>query len=152
MRDVLRSPCILLHLSAASRRGVLRTMCARAASVFSLQERELFSRASEEESLVSTGAGNGAAILHVCASGVSVVSGVFASLRQGISFDPAGRQETDLIFLLLTPKTKDNRHLLALAWLSRFLGSAENLEKLRSSTTADAVLSLFGARIPDRSA
>ena len=98
---------------------------------------------SERERLGTTGIGHGIAIPHGKLPGLERVYGVFARLERPVDFDAIDDQPVDLIYLLLAPANCGADHLKALAKVSRLLRDRRLCEKVRGSTTCDAIFALM---------
>jgi len=85
----------------------------------------------------------GVAILHITLSAQKSSHAVFARLETCIEFTAANHEPFDLILLLVTGKSKSNKHLQLLAEISRLFRNRSLCNKLRGSTTSDAMYALL---------
>jgi PTS system nitrogen regulatory IIA component len=141
--DLITSDCVLANLKASNKKQVLQELARKAAKLTGLNENAIFETLAERERLGTTGIGHGIAIPHGKLPGLDRVYGVFAKLDRPVDFDAIDDQPVDLIFLLLAPANCGADHLKALAKVSRMLRDRILCEKMRGSTTCDAIYSLM---------
>jgi PTS system nitrogen regulatory IIA component len=115
----------------------------KASELTGQHERMIFDVLLERERLGTTGVGQGIAIPHGKLASLDRVYGLFARLERPIDFDAIDEQPVDLMFLLLAPEQAGADHLKALARVSRLLRDNAVCEKLRGSTSADALYALL---------
>jgi PTS system nitrogen regulatory IIA component len=141
--SLIATDCVVANLRATNKRQVLRELARKAASLTGHTEEAIFEVLSERERLGTTGIGHGIAIPHGKLPGLDRVYGVFARLERPVDFDAIDDQPVDLIFLLLAPANCGAEHLKALAKVSRMLRDRGLCEKVRGSTTCDAIYALM---------
>jgi len=134
--------CVIANLKAANKRQVLQELARKAASLTGQKEDAIFEVLCERERLGTTGIGHGIAIPHGKLAGLDRVYGIFARLERPVDFDAIDDQPVDLIFLLLAPANCGADHLKALAKVSRMLRDRPLCDKVRGSTTCDAIMAL----------
>lgn len=134
--------CVIANLRAANKRQVLQELAHKAASLTGQNEDTIFEVLNERERLGTTGIGHGIAIPHGKLPGLDRVYGVFAKLERPVDFDAIDDKPVDLIFLLLAPANCGADHLKALAKVSRMLRDRLLCDKVRGSTTCDAIMAL----------
>jgi PTS system nitrogen regulatory IIA component len=140
------APAIILpRLQAASKRQALQTMAEALAAEAGLDGRTLFDSVLLRERVSGTGVGEGVAIPHARASGLTHPIGCFARLDPAIDFEALDGRPSDLVFLLVSPDGHGADHLKALAKVSRFLRQPEVREKLRAARSQDALAAIFSA-------
>jgi len=132
-------PC----LKATSKKQALQELARHAAQLTGLHERAIFDTLLERERLGTTGVGNGIAIPHGKMAPLDRLYGVFARLERPVDFESIDEQPVDLIFLLLAPECAGADHLKALARVSRLLRDRAMCEKLRATSSADALYALL---------
>jgi PTS system nitrogen regulatory IIA component len=135
--------CVIANLRAANKRQVLQELARKAATMTGYSEDQIYEVLNERERLGTTGIGHGIAIPHGKLPGLDRVYGVFAKLERPVDFDAIDDQPVDLIFLLLAPASCGAEHLKALAKVSRMLRDRVLCEKVRGSTTCDAIYALM---------
>jgi PTS system nitrogen regulatory IIA component len=143
LADLLQQDAIIPALKVNSKKQLLQELAAKAARITGVSEREVFDVILQREKLGSTGVGHGIAIPHGKLPGLDHVYGVFARLERPVDFDAIDDQPVDLIFLLLAPANSGADHLKALAKVSRLLRDRRLCEKVRGSTTCDAISALM---------
>lgn len=97
------------------------------------------------EQLGSTGLGQGVGIPHGRLKGLRQAAGMFYRLNTPIPFDAPDNRPVDLAFFLLVPEQSTEEHLQLLSELAQHFSDPELREKLRSSTEAVEVLTLFAS-------
>ncbi len=135
--------CVIANLRATNKRQILRELARKASTLTGHGEDAIFEVLSERERLGTTGIGHGIAIPHGKLPGLDRVYGVFAKLERPVDFDAIDDQPVDLIFLLLAPANCGGDHLKALAKVSRMLRDRLLCEKVRGSSSCDAIHALM---------
>jgi PTS system nitrogen regulatory IIA component len=141
--NLITSECVIVNLRAGNKRQVLLELARKAATLTGLAEDAIYEVLNEREHLGTTGIGHGIAIPHGKLPGLDRVHGVFAKLERPVDFDAIDNQPVDLIFLLLAPANCGADHLKALAKVSRMLRDRILCEKMRGSTSCDAIYALM---------
>ena len=136
LSDLLRPEAVLPALHAQSKKQVLQEVCATAASLTGLAEREVFDTILQRERLGSTGVGQGVAIPHGKLRAMDRLIGVFARLVRPVEFESLDDQPVDLVFLLIAPESAGADHLKALARIARVLRDGAFAQKLRAAQDA----------------
>jgi PTS system nitrogen regulatory IIA component len=144
--ELVASECVIANLRAGSKKQVLRELARKAGALTGQSEEVIFAVLEERERLGTTGIGHGIAIPHGKLPGLSRVFGLFAKLERPVDFDAIDDQPVDLIFLLLAPANCGGDHLKALAKVSRLLRDRMLCEKVRGSTSCDAIYALMNAQ------
>jgi PTS system nitrogen regulatory IIA component len=139
LSDLLKPDAILASLHAQSKKQVLQEVCATAARLTGLAEREIFDTLLQRERLGSTGVGHGVAIPHGKLRPLDRLVGVFARLARPVDFDSLDDQPVDLVFVLLAPESAGADHLKALARIARVLRDPTLAQKLRAADGVDAI-------------
>jgi PTS system nitrogen regulatory IIA component len=151
--DLLSGPdAVLACVKASGKKALLAELAAKAAQLYTLDERRLFDRLLERERLGSTGIGGGIAIPHGRMPSLAKPVGVFARLAHPVDFDSIDERPVDSVFLLLAPEGAGADHLKALARVSRLLRDRGLVEKLRATESADALYALLIETLPAQSA
>jgi PTS system nitrogen regulatory IIA component len=141
--NLMTSDCVIANLRASNKRQVLQELAHKAAALTGQSEDLIYEVLNERERLGTTGIGHGIAIPHGKLPGLEKVYGVFAKLERPVDFDAIDDRPVDLIFLLLAPANCGADHLKALAKVSRMLRDRLLCEKVRGSTTCDAIYALM---------
>ena len=143
LHELTSAEAILPALKVNTRKQALQEICARAAKLCGLPEREIFDAVLQRERLGSTGVGNGLAIPHCKLAGVRSIFGVFARLERPVDFDAQDSAPVDLIYLLVAPETAGADHLKALASVARAMRDPALTARLRATRDASALYSLL---------
>ena len=143
MIELITPASIIANLRAGNKKQALQELARKAAELTGQHERTIFDVLLERERLGTTGVGQGIAIPHGKLAALTRVYGIFARLERPIDFDAIDEQPVDLMFLLLAPEQAGADHLKALARVSRLLRDNSVCEKLRGSTSADALYALL---------
>jgi PTS system nitrogen regulatory IIA component len=143
MIELITPASIIANLRAGNKKQALQELARKASELTGQHERTIFDVLLERERLGTTGVGQGIAIPHGKLASLDRVYGLFARLERPIDFDAIDEQPVDLMFLLLAPEQAGADHLKALARVSRLLRDNAVCEKLRGSTSADALYALL---------
>jgi PTS system nitrogen regulatory IIA component len=143
MIELITPASIIANLRASNKKQALQELARKASELTGQHERMIFDVLLERERLGTTGVGQGIAIPHGKLANLDRVYGLFARLERPIDFDAIDEQPVDLMFLLLAPEQAGADHLKALARVSRLLRDHAVCEKLRGSTSADALYALL---------
>src|ERR1700754_3664153 len=144
--DLLAPDAVIAALKVHSKKQLLQEVAARAAVQTKLPERKIFEILNERERLGSTGVGQGIAIPHGRLAEINTIVGVFARLETPIDYDAIDKQPVDLVFMLLAPADAGADHLKALARVSRLLRNQQAVEKLRTTSTPEAIYAILTDR------
>lgn len=131
--DLKNANAIIPALKASSKKQAIQEICARAAIVSGLGEREIFDAVLQRERLGSTGVGNGIAIPHCKLEKAREIFGVFARLERPVDFDAQDGAPVDLAFLLVAPEAAGADHLKALARAARAFRDPAFTARLRAT-------------------
>ena len=146
LSDFLTPDGVVGKLRAADKGRLLTDLAGRAAAVAGLNQADVLRALTAREELGSTGIGGGVAIPHARIAGIDRFFGLFARLERPVDFDAVDEQPVDLVFLLLAPAGADDRHLQALACVSRHLRDGDVVARLRRNEEASGI---FAILIPD---
>ena len=149
--DLLAPDAILPALKAQTKKQLLQELAARAHQITRMPERRIFETLVERERLGTTGVGAGIAIPHGRLGEAKTITGVFARLETPIDYEAVDGQPVDLVFTLLAPEDAGADHLKALARVSRLLRNAATCEKLRATSSAEALYAILTAQNGDAS-
>lgn len=152
LSDILSAEAILPRLLATSRKQALQAMTEALARSRGIDARAAFDAILIRERLAGTGMGDGVAIPHALAKGVTAPIGAFARLEPPQDFEALDRRPADLVFLLLSPPDRGADHLKALARISRFLKHADVRENLRAARGVEEIYALFAGALPSGAA
>ena len=131
LRDILTEDDIQIPLTATSKNEIIKEMVEILFTNKKIQEKEKISQALfEREELMSTGVGDGVAIPHAKAEGITKISAVFGLTKDDVDFQSLDSKPVRIIFLLIGPINQPGPHLKALSRISRLLHQAEFRKKL----------------------
>ncbi|HVY84318.1 MAG TPA: PTS sugar transporter subunit IIA [Caulobacterales bacterium] len=147
LKDLVLPEAILPRLAASSRRQALQVMAETLAKAAGVDPRAAFEGILLRERLSGTGMGEGVAIPHARAPGLTHPVAGFARLDPPQDFAALDGRACDLVFMLLAPPDRGADHLKALARVSRFLRKTELREKLRSARGAVELGALFAGAV-----
>ena len=102
----------------------------------------------ERERLGTTAVGHGVAIPHARVQGVDHPLGAFVKLNHLIEYDNHGEHQVDLIYALLVPDNNAESqadYLKLLSTGAEYLRDEAHREKIRASTSSQAILDLIHA-------
>ena len=140
---LITSDCVIANLRATNKKQVLQELSRKAATLTGHDEDQIYEVLSERERLGTTGVGHGIAIPHGKLQGLDRVYGVFARLERPVDFDSIDDQPVDLLLPVAGAEANCGAdHLKALAKVSRMLRDRRLCEKVRGSTTCDAIFAL----------
>ncbi len=97
----------------------------------------------EREKIMSTGVGKGLAIPHCKSQVVNESFGSFAILKEPLDFNSIDNQPVQLVFLLISPDSKNSLHIKLLSRVSRLMNSGAFREKVTSCTSSAQILEAF---------
>ena len=143
LRDVLAPGAVIAALRASSKKQLLQQLAAAIAPSVGQDGQSLFDILLTRERQGSTGFGGGIAFPHGRIAGLPAPTGLFARLADPIDYDAIDGRPVDLVFLLLSPIDRGAEHLKALARVSRTFRDAALVEKLRGSTSPDALYTML---------
>jgi PTS system nitrogen regulatory IIA component len=149
--DLLSPDAILPALKVQSKKQLLQDLAARAHLITRLPERRIFETLVERERLGTTGVGAGIAIPHGRIAEAKAITGLFARLETPIDYEAVDSQPVDLVFMLLAPEEAGADHLKALARVSRLLRNGATCEKLRATSSPEALYSILTTQNGDAS-
>ncbi|MFC3230426.1 PTS sugar transporter subunit IIA [Marinibaculum pumilum] len=143
LTDILTPEGVIPSLKAKSKKHALQEISHHAAEVTGIADRQILETLLKREKLGSTGIGKGVGIPHGKLAGLDRLHAMVARLDHPVEFDSADDVPVDVIIVLLAPEEASGDHLKALAKFSRLLRDPPLLEKLRSQTTADGIISVL---------
>ncbi len=88
-------------------------------------QKGLQKRLADREAIGSTGLGNSVAVPHVKGDDVAKTTLVLARCRKGIEWQAIDGRPVHLIFLLVSPASEPENHLLCLRWIATLARNAD---------------------------
>jgi len=143
LASILAPAAVVADLKAPNKKQLFQLLSARAAALAGVEERRVLDTIVERERAGSTGFGGGVAIPHGKLAGLGGVFGLFARLDAPLDYEAIDHKPVDLVFLLLAPEGAGADHLKALARVSRVFRDRLLVDKLRGSTSADALYAML---------
>ena len=140
LADLLHPERVRTGLALGDKNAALRVI----ASLLTMPERAvneevLYDVLGERERLASTGIGSGVAIPHGRYDGVEELRAAVAICPSGVDFDAVDRLPVRILVGIVGPKSMPQKHLAALAGVSRVLRNEEKRSALlRAVDNADA--------------
>jgi len=140
LADLLHPERVRIGLTLGDKDAALRAI----ASLLTMPEAEvneeiLYDVLGERERLASTGIGSGVAIPHGRFDGVAELRAAVAICPAGVDFDAVDRLPVKILVGIVGPKSMPQKHLAALAGVSRVLRNEEKRNALlRAVDSADA--------------
>jgi PTS system nitrogen regulatory IIA component len=131
------------RLTVSGKPQALSELAARASAIANIDARAIEKALKTREDLGSTGVGQGVAIPHARIEGLSRFVGLFARLARPIDFMSVDAKPVDLVFLLLIPPNAGNKHVAALALISRRMRDKKVLEGLRAAKSQGELFDLL---------
>ncbi|MGB5266173.1 MAG: PTS sugar transporter subunit IIA [Polyangiales bacterium] len=140
LADLLHPERVRIGLALGDKDAALRVI----ASLLTMpegavNEEVLYDVLGERERLASTGIGSGVAIPHGRYDGVEELRAAVAICPSGVDFDAVDRLPVRILVGIVGPKSMPQKHLAALAGVSRVLRNEEKRSALlRAVDNADA--------------
>lgn len=141
--DLIMPTGVMFNLHASNKRRVLVGLAAQAAKISGQDAGEVEGVIFAREALGSTGFGAGTAIPHGRLATLSRIFIVIAKLAAPIDYAALDGLPVDLVVLMLAPAGAGADHLKTLARISRALRDREFCDKLRGSSSSDALYALI---------
>jgi PTS system nitrogen regulatory IIA component len=144
LADLLHPERVRVGLTLSDKEAALRAI----ASLLTMpegtaNEETVYEVLLERERLASTGIGSGVAIPHGRYDGVDELRAAVALCPAGVDFDAVDRLPVKIVVGIVGPRSMPQKHLAALAGVSRFLRNDEKREALlKSVDTAEAYRAL----------
>ncbi|MFZ1988227.1 MAG: PTS sugar transporter subunit IIA [Alphaproteobacteria bacterium] len=143
LAEIIAPGWVFDRLNTSDKSQLLRELSMRAAEIAHIDAQTIERALKAREDLGSTGMGQGIAIPHARIEGLSEFIGLFARLAKPIDFKAIDSKPIDLIFLLLIPPNAANKHVAALALISRRLRDKKVLEALRAARSQGEIYDLL---------
>jgi len=144
LADLLHPERVRIGLTLGDKDAALRAI----ASLLTMpegavNEEVLYDVLDERERLASTGIGSGVAIPHGRFEGVEELRAAVAICPAGVDFDAVDRLPVNILVGIVGPKSMPQKHLAALAGVSRVLRNEEKrIALLRAVDNAEAYRAL----------
>src|SRR5579872_1350727 len=113
LKDVVTSQLFLTNLTADTKNGVIREMCAVAAPLVGNAPERFERLINERERVAGSGWRNGVAVPYARVDGLLHPQVVIGKAEKGVDFDARDGRPAKLMVMILTPDTKSQQDLLA---------------------------------------
>lgn len=107
------------------------------------KEKDIYHQLLEREKIGNTGIGSGVALPHSRCPNADTAIVAIISLKEGIDYDSADRQNVDLAFGLLVPEAACQEHLNLLADIARLVSDTDKKQTLVAANDPKSVLNLI---------
>ena len=135
---------VLLDIKISSKKRLFEEIGLCIEEKYGVLRSETFDALFAREKLGSTNIGHGIALPHGRLEQLKRFVGVFARLQEPIQFESGDSKPVQMVFVLLTPKVKQqNQHLAYLAHFARVFSEQHVREKLLKATDKNEVLVLL---------
>jgi PTS system nitrogen regulatory IIA component len=148
IHKIISPDAIIPLMRATSEKSVSLALAKKASDISGLDTAEIANAIFDQNLSAKQRVSMGVAIFHIAFPRLKSSHAIFARLEKCVDFTSVDGEPVDLVFLLITVQSGNNRHLQTLAEASRLFRDRALCKKLRGSTTADAMYALFTDR-PD---
>jgi PTS system nitrogen regulatory IIA component len=139
LADALRPDSVIAEISGTSVASVLLELARPVAAAQGIDPQRLQGPLLAREKLGSTGVGEGVAVPHCKAPGISAIAASFGRARAGVDFRAIDGKPVHLFVALFAPERGGAEHLQALARMSRLLKRPELRRALMDAPDAAAM-------------
>ena len=141
--DNPRIDLVLPQMRGGNARQVLAGLAAAAAGETGISARLIQTQLWAQEARLSSGIGDGVALVHMKMRGLAGPCVVFGRLNRAVDFAAVDGRPADLVMLLLSPEADGPLHLRRLARLSRMMRDEALRRHLRGTEDADILHALL---------
>ena len=141
--DLLSPEGVLSSLKVKDKKQLLQQLADKASQITRVPQSRILETLIERERLGTTGVGQGIAIPHGRLTEIKKITGIFAKLETPIEYEAVDNQPVELVFMLLAPEGSGADHLKALARVSRLLRNQTACDKLRKTTSSEALYAIL---------
>lgn len=146
MIDSLHTEFIKIGSSAITKDALLEEIAdfaGKSPVLNQLGSAEIADALKSREALASTGLAKGIAIPHCSFSGLkSFIVGLIA-VKEGIEFDALDKNKSTLVFFIIGPAERRNKHIKILSSISRLANDEKLMKQLHSAESAEDISSLL---------
>lgn len=146
LTDFIIKSAIIKNLKAKSKKGALEELAETTKKVYRLTNfkiNEIVDLLLKREKIGSTGIGNGIAVPHAKANGLSSIIGTFGRCETGIDFNALDGAPVHLIFLILAPPDQPEANLQALQRVSQAIKQSNFCKFLKDASEVKDIMELF---------
>ena len=134
---------IIPNLRSNNKKAVLSTLADRLSEAFKLPAPLLLDRLIMNESLNSSGIGEGIAIPALILKNIRHSYTLLVKLETPILFDAIDEQPVDIICLVVSPEAEGPYHLRRLSRITRLLKNQDLISKIRATSDSDTINALL---------
>lgn len=143
IQQLIDAAALVGELQATTKEGALKELLGAALATGAFPQKAqkaLQKRLADREAIGSTGLGNTVAVPHVKGDEVAKTTLVLARCRKGLEWQAIDGRPVHAIFLLVSPASEPENHLLCLRWIAtlarnadfrRFLQEAKDVAGIR---------------------
>lgn len=131
---------ILINREKITREEIIAKMCREAALLLGKEEKEIFQEVIKRETRMTTAIDKGIAVPHAKIAGLDKNIVIFAKSNYGIEWNSADGLEVNMVFLILTPLGKEEKHLAILSAIVKFIMNSENRKEIINLNEEDKIL------------
>ncbi len=136
---------VLLDLKISSKKRLFEEIGLCIEEKYGVPRADTFDALFTREKLRSTNIAHGIALPHGRLFPLKRFVGVFARLEDPIQFESGKNKQVKMVFILLTPKAKQqNQHLAYLAHLAEVFSNKATREKLLTTSNSAEIIKLLG--------
>ncbi|MDZ7262054.1 MAG: PTS sugar transporter subunit IIA [candidate division KSB1 bacterium] len=141
LKDLLSTERIKIPLESTTKEEIIAEMVDLLYQANKVKDKaKILQAILERERVMSTGVGDGVAIPHGKAEGVTEIAASFGITKENVDFNSLDEKPVRMIFLLVGPPDLTGPHLKALSRISRLMHKPEFREKLLASSSPAEVL------------
>ncbi len=135
LAELLHPERVSVSLNASDKEAALRALAALLVKPErQVNEESIYDVLMERERLASTGVGSGVAIPHGRFDGVDQLRAAVAVCADGVDFDAVDGLPVKILVAIVGPRSMPQKHLAALAGVSRVLRNAAVRQSLIAAT------------------
>jgi Kef-type K+ transport system membrane component KefB/mannitol/fructose-specific phosphotransferase system IIA component (Ntr-type) len=138
----LLKPGLILFTDIADKNEIIRTLVSSLPNDFKINKDEVINEVIKREEIIPTGIANYLAIPHARVN-INKPAIAVAINKHGINFEASDNLPSRIIFLLLTPKDKNELQLKLLAEIVEKFKEKEKAEKILSLQDKDQIIALL---------
>ena len=114
-------------------------------------KKDIYNKLVEREKIGSTGFENGIAIPHCRLKNIESFCVGIIVVPQGINFDAADKQPSNIFFFIIAPEEKSNEHITLLSLVSKSLRTLETRAKILETSIVSELKNIFVEAVDEKS-
>jgi len=146
LEKIISSDSIIPLMRATNEKSVGVALSKRAGKILGLDASDIANAIFDHDLNAKQRVSMGVAIFHISLPSLKSSHAIFARLETSVDFTSVDGEPVDLVLLLVTAQSGNNRHLQTLAEASRLFRDRALCKKLRGSATTDAMYALLTDR------